>query len=187
MTEKKYWDTHYRTGGESGRGSVGSFRKWKWKVINQYLNIKDKSVLDVGCGDLSFVKGKKFHDYLGLDISPTIIERNREKRPDLNFFVNDVTRPNLQAKQYDVVLCMDLLFHIMTDEGFENLLRNLSHWTGEYLFLINWCNNPLPYRNDNYQYFRNLISWFDKLPDLELIGTHQKRGDPWNMLYVFKT
>jgi len=115
-----------------------------------------------------------------------IIERNQKKRPDLNFFVNDVTRANLHSKKYDVVLCMDLLFHIMTDEGFKNLLRNLNRLTGEYLFIVNWCKNPLPYLKDHYQYFRDLSLYFEWLTDLKLVDTFLRKMDPYNMLYVFR-
>lgn len=184
--ERKYWNEHYLVGGTSGAGSVGGYRKWKWNVIGQYVNIEDKSVLDVGCGDLTFLNGKKFRDYLGLDISGTIIKRDRKKRPDLSLAVLDVTDPNIHTQQYDVVLCMDLLFHIMKEEDFGTLLGNLNRWAGEWLFLINWCKNPLPYRNDHYQYFRDLIPWLDRMPDLELIDTDQRKKDPYNMLYVFR-
>lgn len=190
-----FWEERYKRGGTSGKGSVGGYRKWKWKVIKQFVNIKDKTVLDVGCGDLSFLKGQKFRGYLGIDISPTIIKRNRKKRPDLSFAVEDVTNPNMEVYSlvsndvsliFDVVLCMDLLFHIMKEGDFKNLLRNLNRWTGEYLFVVNWCKNPLPYLHDNYQYFRDLSLYLDWLTNLKLVDTFRKKNDPYNMIYVFR-
>lgn len=185
-TELKYWDKHYKTGGKSGRGSVGSYRKWKWKVIKKYVNIKKSTVLDVGCGDISFMKGKKPNEYTGIDISQTIIERNQTSKPDWNFVLIDATVRAPSRFKMDVVLCMDMLFHIMDDLRFGDLLMNLNDWTGTYLFMVNWSKNPLPYVNDNYQYFRNLRDWFDYLLDFELIAEHQKKGDEFNTLYVFK-
>ena len=183
---KSFWEERYKRGGTSGKGSVGGYRKWKWKVIDKFVNIKDKSVLDVGCGDLSFLKKQKFALYLGLDYSPTIIKKNREKRPDLWFECVDVIENNIELGRFQVVLCMDLLFHIMTEDGFKNLLRNLNRWTGDYLFVVNWCKNPLSYLKDHYQHFRDLSLYFDWLTDLNLVDTFQRKKDPYNMLYVFR-
>lgn len=186
--EKHYWDNRYCAGKDSGPGSRGGYRKWKWKVINSVVkDIRNKTVLDVGCGDLQFLKKRKLNSYLGLDISPTIITRNRKKRPDLNFGIFDVTENNKQLGPFQVVLCMDLLFHIMEEERFKNLLRNLNRWTGEYLFIVNWCKNPLKSQNDGeYQAFRDLTKYLDWFTNLRLIDTFQRPSDPYNMIYVFR-
>jgi hypothetical protein len=42
-------------------------------------------VVDVGCGDLSLWEGRTCERYVGLDISPYVIRRNAEKRPDWAF------------------------------------------------------------------------------------------------------
>lgn len=186
--KSEYWDKRYRGGTNSGEGSRGSYRKWKWKSIKRYVNVKDKNVLDVGCGDLAFLKGRKFGSYLGFDISPYMIAKNRGLRPGLEFAVKDVTVLDKDLPQFDVVLCMDLLFHIMDESGFVRLLENLNRWAGEWLFVINWSENPLaPNITDGeFQYYRNLTQYLDKLPALRLLNVVKKRGDPYNSLYVFK-
>ena len=186
--KEEFWDTRYRGGADSGAGSRGSYRKWKWKIINSYVDVKTKSVLDVGCGDLQFLKGRKFGSYLGFDISPYIIAKNQGQHPDLSFKVKDVTVSDTDLPQFDVVFCMDLLFHIMDESGFVRLLENLNRWAGEWLFVINWSINPLGSNvtDGEYQHFRNLISYLDKLPDLKLVYVRKKKGDPFNSLYVFK-
>lgn len=184
-TEERFWEERYSTGGESGKGSVGGYRKWKWKVIEKYVKVNDKTVLDVGCGDLQFMKGKKFKTYLGIDISKTIIQKNRAMRRDWSFLVMDAASDNAHKQQYDVVFCMDVLFHIMDDSRFAQLLKNLNGWTGSWLFVVGWTRNPLTYLHDSYQYYRNLKNWLQYLPDLALVGEYQKKGDPYNTLYVF--
>lgn len=186
--KSEYWDKQYRGGADSGGGSRGSYRKWKWKIINGYVDVKTKSVLDVGCGDIQFLKGRKFGSYLGFDISPYIIAKNRGLRPDLEFAVRDVTIPDKGSMRFDVVLCMDLLFHIMDENGFVCLLQNLNRWAGEWLFVINWSINPLGSNvtDGQYQYYRNLVHYLDKLPDLKLMHVRKKRGDPYTSLYVFQ-
>jgi SAM-dependent methyltransferase len=194
MTEYEFWDNRYRLGGDSGKGSTGIWRKWKWRIIEGFVRIEDKSVLDVGCGDLQFVKGKKFKSYMGIDISPFIIgkhQRMKSKHPerfeDWAFFVCDATTspPMTQA---DVVLCMDLLFHIMDDTRFAQLLDNLNIWAGEWLFVIGWSKNPFPDGKicDNYQYFRDLKAWLDHLPNLAFVGEFKPNKEDVNSLYVFR-
>lgn len=186
--KNEYWDERYRGGTNSGEGSRGPYRKWKWKMINQYVDVRKKNVLDVGCGDLAFLEGRTFGSYRGFDISPFIISRNRAKRPDLEFAARDVTITHKGQPSYDVVLCMDLLFHIMDENGFVRLLENLNRWAGEWLFVINWSINPLGSNvtDGQYQYYRNLIYYLDKLPDLRLLHEQKKRGDPFNSFYVFQ-
>lgn len=184
--ERRFWNERYFNGQISGKGSVGKYRKWKWGAIEGIVNLKEKSVLDVGCGDLNFIRKKKFAFYLGLDISDVAIKKNQKKRPDLNFFVKDVTNRIDFEMPFDVVLCMDLLFHIMTEQGFKNLLSNLNRWTGEFLFVVNWSKNPLPYLHDDYQYFRDLTKYLDHLPDLQMLDAFVCPFDPYNMIYVFR-
>jgi SAM-dependent methyltransferase len=187
-TEGRFWEERYRTGGDSGKGSVGAYRKWKWKTIKKYINPKEKSVLDVGCGDLQFMKGQKFKHYVGVDISSSIIEKNRAKRPDWAFLCADVATYGLRFRPqpFDVVFCMDVLFHIMNDERYGILLDNLNRWAGEWLFIVSWAKNPLPYLHDYFQYYRDLKEWLGRLPDFALVGEHQKKGDEYNTLYVFR-
>src|SRR5207247_7199848 len=80
-----YWEDRYRRGGIRGSGSVGDKRKWKWEIIEKYAK-STEDVIDVGCGDLSFWEGRDFPNrYVGIDISETILERNRKLRPGLTF------------------------------------------------------------------------------------------------------
>lgn len=90
-TSKDYWDARYRSKRTSGVGSIGENRAWKWKQIETYVKVSNRSVLDIGCGDLSFWEGRKCASYVGLDFSPTIIERTRKARPDWIFIQGDAS------------------------------------------------------------------------------------------------
>jgi len=105
----QYRENRYRKGGTSGAGSIWENRKWKWGIIERYVGNLD-DVLDVGCGDLSFWEGRDCSKYLGLDIFPTIIEKDRQLRPSWQFKVHQAEVPlDVHAR---IVLCMDLLFHM---------------------------------------------------------------------------
>ena len=73
----EYWEQRYSKGDTSGPGSIGKAREWKWSIIDEEIPLID-SVIDLGCGNLAFWEGRcPPKDYVGIDISPTIIRKNR--------------------------------------------------------------------------------------------------------------
>jgi len=178
---EQYWNERYRSGIDSGKGSVGKYRAWKWQGIDHYVDVRKSSVLDVGCGDLQFWLGRDCNNYIGIDISQVIIERARAKRPKWTFFLTDATeRFPFEA---DVVLCMDLVFHIMTEEKLVRLLSNLKSWAQIWLFIFNWHKNPLKAVSDGkYQHFWQLEDYLRYLPPL----LKRHKCDNHQSLYVFK-
>jgi ubiquinone/menaquinone biosynthesis C-methylase UbiE len=132
----EYWEERYRKGGISGEGSLGEYRKWKWEIIDRYAKRID-DVIDVGCGDLSFWEGRDLpNHYVGIDISNTVIERNRKSRPNLTF-LRSPAEDYLNIGTARIVLCLDVLFHIMDDSNYERILTNLTRYSND------WEQDPL--------------------------------------------
>jgi hypothetical protein len=152
---EEYWEKRYRDGGKSGQGSVGMARDWKWSVIQKHVpQVED--VVDVGCGDLSFWEGRTCERYIGIDISPHIIRRNSEKRPDWAFVARPAEkRLPLRGR---VVLCLDVLFHILDDETAMGIMENLCEYSSEWVIIHAWWRNPFEGKvNDGlYQAYRPL-------------------------------
>jgi len=138
--ESEYWEKRYRAGGDSGAGSVGEIREWKWRIIERYAGKVD-DVIDVGCGDLSFWKNRDCPRYLGLDTSHTIVERDRHERPKWEFRVHRA-EVALESAPARIVLCLDVLFHIMNDQQFDQILENLCRFSKEWIFIYTWIRNP---------------------------------------------
>lgn len=137
-----YWENRYRGGGASGRGSVGHLRGWKWT----HIGVVD-DVLDYGCGDLTFWEGKTCQHYTGVDISPTILEANRVKRPAWSFLlVEDFRRLGAPSESYDTALCLDVLFHIMDDEEYRKILETIFSVAKRRVVIYTWRNNPFSRR-----------------------------------------
>ena len=185
-TPDEYWETRYSKGihgGKSGPGSVGENRTWKWSIIDRFIDVKEADVLDIGCGDLSFWEGRTCKSYLGLDFSPTIIQRNKLRNPEWKFIQGDASvNHNFQA---DIVFCFDMLFHIMSDDVYFDILRNLSKWTNKWLFIYTWHER---YFNDEptdgkYQYFRPLQKHLEYLSPLKLVTV--EKHDEIGSMYVF--
>jgi hypothetical protein len=96
----------------------------------------------VGCGDLSFWERRDCESYSGIDISPTIVARNRKAPPNWRFAAANTAEyvPGLSGK---IVLCLDLLFHIMNDDDFKKTLDNMSRYTQDMFFIYTGSQNPL--------------------------------------------
>ncbi len=95
----------------------------------------------MGCGDLSFWEERDCKNYIGIDISKTIIERNRILRPDWEFICADAAT-RIEGLKKEVVFCFDIIFHIMDEKTYLNLLNNLCHYSSDYIFINTWIDNP---------------------------------------------
>jgi hypothetical protein len=196
-----YWEGRYASGGDSGEGSRGLSRTFKWSVIESLIGpiaSYKGDVLDVGCGDLSFWDRQNCERYLGLDISPTVLSANRSKRPRWSFECLDCTDPGLDLHG-ECVLCLDMLFHIMDDQAYLNIVRNLGRWTGKFLFIHTWQSNPLErvglFKRDikrttdgSYQTFRHVDGMFDVLRSagLVMVEAQPNPNNKWGTMYAFK-
>lgn len=128
--EKSYWNDRYSKGGNSGYGTYGDQldKKLEW-----LKGLDIKSITDIGCGDFYF--GKNLLDmypeakYKGFDISEAIIERNKRIYPYSFEILSE------KVPQADMVLCIDVLFHIMNEEDVEKTLSLLENSWTKYLAL----------------------------------------------------
>lgn len=100
------------------------------------------SIVDVGCGDLTYLSkieeitsGQV--DYLGFDIVPALVEEHR-LLPWGRFEVADATAPDFSVEA-DLVLVKDVLFHL-TNEQAVQVLANLKASTWKLLLLTSTAN-----------------------------------------------
>jgi 2-polyprenyl-3-methyl-5-hydroxy-6-metoxy-1,4-benzoquinol methylase len=185
MKEKTYWNQRYGEGGSSGWCSVGKLGKWRWSRVKKNVRLKNKSILDVGCGDLRFWEGIKHKDYTGIDISSVVIESNKDKRPNWNFICADASMLEFEERDsFDVVFCFEMLFHIMSEVSYRAILRNLNRWTGEMLFISCWSERPKPFVYPHYQAHYQIEDYMQHLPDLQL-KRHYTTTEGLRAMYVF--
>jgi SAM-dependent methyltransferase len=138
-----YWDNRYKklsNNGNvlygSGMGSVGEAVTKRIALLKKHCT-DIKSVLDVGCGDLNvgFDIMELYPDayYLGLDSSRYLIEALRRQYNYVNLrYINN-------SEFYypsDLVVCFDVLYHIMDDEDYERMLKSLKDSWKKYLVII---------------------------------------------------
>ena len=123
------WGGASRSGKGSGLDRTFRIRQ-RLPALLQELEIT--SILDVPCGDHDWMSTIDLDgiDYLGGDIVPALIERNREAYPHRQFAVIDVCEGPLPDA--DLVLCRDLLVHLSLND-IDAALDNLLAVRGRYL------------------------------------------------------
>ncbi len=199
----EYWENHYKKGNISGLGSIDPYKDWKWSIINIYGDIETKSVVDLGCGDLNFWHDHKCYYYIGIDISPTVIDLNVES---INYGRVISKKKPLFAKgnssniSFDIhvnyAFCFDVLFHLLVFNDFYFTLVNLAKMSTDLIFLNNWRFNPLKRRykigkritQNEYQIYRNLEQYFHIFSEMnfDLIDKINYNSEDPNTMYVFQ-
>ncbi|MEO1268802.1 MAG: class I SAM-dependent methyltransferase [Myxococcota bacterium] len=91
-----------------------------WTVVADRLEHANvTSVLDIGCGPgqvASLLHDQGLESYLGLDFSAERVARAREVCSAYTFVVADAFKTDLmETHDYDAVVCMEFLEHVMKD------------------------------------------------------------------------
>jgi SAM-dependent methyltransferase len=122
-----YWQDRYRRQETSGSGSYGRLAEFKARVLNDIVTTQNfTSVIELGSGDGSQLGLAKYPSYLGVDISPTALENCRARYAgddSKTFLVLD--RFRAERPTADLVLSLDVIYHLVEDEAFEAHMRDL--------------------------------------------------------------
>ncbi len=118
---QQHWDSYYTDNGSgygSGLGSLVASTPDYRHLVENFLRLNQpRRVLDVGCGDWQSTKLVPWQAYdivyVGVDVSPLIIQANTTK------FASEATTFQTVAKpadietlgQFDLIICKDVLQH----------------------------------------------------------------------------
>tara|TARA_R110002072_G_scaffold4788_8_gene33413 strand:- start:8 stop:583 length:576 start_codon:yes stop_codon:yes gene_type:complete len=135
------WDNRYKNNGNSGNGSYGLLAEFKAEIINNFIyenNIHD--IIELGCGDGNQCSLFKIEHYLGLDISPAIINYCKNKfknnsKYNFEIYNNDY----LNNKKYELSLSLDVIYHILDDNEYKKYMKDLFNFSNKYVII--YSNN----------------------------------------------
>ncbi|MDA9863793.1 hypothetical protein N9C70_01855 [Flavobacteriales bacterium] len=122
----KFWESRYATGGNSGAGSYGRLAEFKAEVINQIIQEKGiGSVVDWGVGDGNQLTMLNVANYLGVDVSQTVVNaaRDRWAYDSSKKFIH-VSELPLERKR-DLSMSVDVIFHLVEDRIFNQYMQRL--------------------------------------------------------------
>ena len=162
-----WWDTWYAQGGNSGAGSRSFLASYKAEIMNDFLKHHTiDSVIEFGCGDgynLGFIQYK---EYLGLDVSKTTIKNCMElyKNDDTKSFIlyDPKYFANKGFKHVDLVVCLDVLYHIIDENEYIKTLDDIFSFKSQYIILY---TTMTPKNNDGTSpeiYHRNTLKYLEK-------------------------
>lgn len=131
--------------------------------------------IDLGCGEGTFTV---FYDgkieYLSAcDVSPTAIERAKNKSSNIDFFVQDITERFDLKKKFDVVLINEVLYYIHPSK-WKNMSENVYRLLNQNGMLIVTCGQYFEitdiekmFPKIHFHDFYKNGSWFTMLGELK--------------------
>ena len=107
-------------------------------IINSTSPSSQSKILDIGCGTGHHVSslGAKGLDVLGIDISPSMIEKAKTNFPDYKFNVGDALNNHLfESNSFTHILCMYFTIYYFQDKA--QFFNNCFKWLmpGGYLIV----------------------------------------------------
>lgn len=139
IIKEKFWTSPTSNESSCGPGSTIEYtknlREQLGPLIEKY-NIK--SIFDVPCGDYSWMSVTKLPEsikYIGGDIVEFMVAENRQKYPNIDFCVFDLTSDTIPT--VDLLFCRDCLLHL-TFVDIDKVFENISKSNVKYVLLSNW-------------------------------------------------
>ena len=137
FSSTNYWRHRYAKGRHSGAGSLGALGRYKTTFLNQfYYEHRHETVIDFGSGDGTLAEQFAFANYCGVDPSETVIERCRSQfahRKDWSFHL--LADEEAYAGQYDLVLSLDVIYHLVEDDVFEAYMTALFEHASKHVVI----------------------------------------------------
>lgn len=110
----------YSENGEVKRDATSNINATRYQLFNKYIK-KDMRILDIGCGDGSFLLYLKEHGYdnlYGIDPSEKSIKKLQNKGIEGNVGNIFGETPNEIKRTFDVVICTAVIEHLISVDSF---------------------------------------------------------------------
>jgi 2-polyprenyl-3-methyl-5-hydroxy-6-metoxy-1,4-benzoquinol methylase len=176
-----YWEQRYQRGLNSGAGSYGRLAEFKAKFLNAFVSEHSiQNVLELGVGDGHQLSLAKYPHYCGIDVSETAIKLCRTR------FANDPTKVFFTTEEddhrtADLVMSLDVLYHLVEQSIFDRYLTNLFSRSTRYVIVYAANRDDNPFFDVKHVKFRKFTSWVESnCPDwkLESMAKNEYPYDP---------
>jgi hypothetical protein len=170
-TSVDYWEERYRNGGNSGAGSYNRLAVFKADVLNHFVSQNGiQSVIEFGSGDGAQLELARYPQYIGVDVSPSVVELTRRR------FAHDSSIQILHTSEFtdghraELALSLDVIYHLVEDEIFEDYMNRLFGSATE--FVIIYSSNEDGSAPSPHVRHRHVTRWVDdNINDFSLINT----------------
>ena len=181
-----YWRTRYLLGGNSGKGSYGKSAEFKSRILNQFIREKNiRSVTEFGCGDGNQLTYADYPKYIGLDISEQAVKLSSalfDGDSSKNFFVYDPgeIEKNKQKFSADLVVSLDVLFHLVEDDVYRKYLANIFNCAGQYVAIYSSNEEEHGFLHSRHvrhrKFTRHVEEWFPAWELKDILKNNQLKN-----------
>lgn len=139
---QKYWDDRYKSGRNSGDGSYGEEAKYKALIVNEIIKMTNsKHIQEIGVGDGNNLLLYHIPDYyIGYDISQEAISMCWQKFSGKTNYLFTADK-NQIAYNADLNLCLDVLFHQVEDDLYQETLDFLFKYNAKFVLIYTFNTN----------------------------------------------
>ncbi|WP_262173178.1 class I SAM-dependent methyltransferase [Saccharococcus sp. Marseille-Q5394] len=92
------------------------FKKFKYFLNRNDINLKGKSILDAGCGSgySTYLLEKEYSPskLYAFDLMESQIDLAKKRKLNANFFVGDITKIGVHEEEFDAVFVFGVLHHV---------------------------------------------------------------------------
>ena len=139
-----YWNKRYATVDVTKSGHIdlpAAYNVWLYRRKQAQFaramkacnaSLKGARLLEVAAGTgawMDFWESQGVEDYLGIDLSQNAINELNSQYPSRRFLLCDLNEPGLLSVVgggFDCVVAIDVLYHLLDDDRFNNALHDLS-------------------------------------------------------------
>ena len=162
FSSRSYWVNRYRTGGGSGPGSLFRLAAFKARTINELVKkLKINTVIEFGCGEGSQLSLSEYPHYIGFDVSPHALDNCRK------IFAKDPFKVFKPLDEYigekaDLVLSLDVIFHLVEDVIFADHMQRLFEASNKYVLIYSSNKDKQDENQALHVFHRKFTDWIEK-------------------------
>jgi SAM-dependent methyltransferase len=122
----------------SGCGSEKVNTVYFNKILSTFIKDNNiKTILDLGCGNFESMEDIVNHhnlNYVGADISDTIVNYNKQKYTNINFINFDVVNTELTNFNQDLIIFRHIIQHLNYNDS-QNAIKNIFNSKCKYVLI----------------------------------------------------
>jgi len=171
--QRAFWNDWNAAAREHAVGDVSQRQREVALGWLEGIGRRDLAIIDLGCGAGWFCTDlKAFGPTTGVDISDQVLERARERMPDVRFIAGDITTLDLGAGAFDVVVTLEVLSHVADQPAFMAGVARILKPGG--VLIMATQNRPILERNEGIAPPKpgQIRKWVNKRELRQLLAPH---------------
>lgn len=161
IDSKSYWSHRYQKGQNSGAGSYGRLAIFKATTLNEFIEKnKIQTLIDLGCGDGNQLSMLVVPGYLGIDVSETVIDKNRDVHGSTGRRFMTLDEFKKSTEKAHLTVSMDVIYHLTEEDVYQDYMQLLFD-SSEKFCIIYSCNEEAVASDAPHLRRRKFTNWVE--------------------------